>query len=119
MVCECTCKREKKYIAFRDFWIEGGILIKKGQIFKAPVPMSWICSLKEYNPYQNTAELAAKTIVENETRDEKLSNENSVVGVDDEVIIKKPKRKKKKVDTECVFELPEKSEVLLSELQNS
>ena len=81
--------------------------------------MSWICSLKEYNPYQNTAELAAKTIVENETRDETLSNENAVVGVDDEVITKKPKRKKKKVDTECVFEMPEKSEVLLSELQNS
>lgn len=117
MVCECTCKREKKYIAFRDFWVEGGILIKKGQIFKAPVPMSWMSSLKEFNPYQNTAELAAKTIVENETRDDKLTQENAVVGVDDEVITKKPKRKKKKVDTECVFELPEKSEILLSELQ--
>lgn len=118
MVCECACKREKRYIAFRDFWVEGGILIKKGQIFKDPIPMSWISSLKEYNPYQNTAELAAKTIVENEERDETLSNENAVVGVDSEVVVKKTKRKKK-VNTECVFELPEKSEVLLSELQNS
>lgn len=116
MVCECACKREKRYIAFRDFWIEGGILIRKGQIFKDPIPMSWTNSLKEYNPYQNTAELAAKTIVENEERDETLSNENAVVGVDSEVVVKKTKRKKK-VDTECVFELPEKSEVLLSELQ--
>lgn len=116
-----TCKCKDTFIVLQDFWLDFKVKIHKGQIIHGPVSPRWfeLRLIAKYNPEKETAELAAKKVVENSG----LMNDK--VSVDSEVI-KKPSRKKRKSKEQafiecpkCVLEIPEKSEILLSEIQKN
>lgn len=113
-----TCKCKDTFIVLQDFWLDFKVKIYKGQIIHGPVSPRWfeLRLIAKYNPEKETAELAAKKVVEN----------SGLMNAVDSEVIKKPSRKKRKSKEqafvecpECVLEIPEKSEILLSEIQKN
>lgn len=125
--CQCSCKNKGMYIVLQDFWLDFRVKLHRGQIIHGPVSPRWfeLRLIARYNPDKETAELAAKTIVKNADRDCQLSDKDAVVATDAVEVVKKTRKKKKSKEQafiecpECVLEIPEKSEILLSEIQKN
>jgi hypothetical protein len=114
--CKCKCDH---FIVLQDFWL-AHIELKKGQIIHGPVSPRWVQLglVTGYNPTKETAEKAAKEVVE---MTEALSDPDIVVATDaiqDKPVPVKKGRKKTPDCPDCTLVKPEPSAILVAELEN-